>query len=73
LLKHAVELGKPVLLLNVGPSRGDSIEEVERIDMASGLIILDVVKTVLYVPLDPCCVQVNSHLISEGRPRRRIL
>ncbi|KAF8216624.1 DHS-like NAD/FAD-binding domain-containing protein [Mycena galopus ATCC 62051] len=47
LLKHAVELGKPVLLLNVGPSRGDSLEEVERIDMASGLIVRDVVRAVL--------------------------
>ncbi|KAJ7130645.1 DHS-like NAD/FAD-binding domain-containing protein [Mycena epipterygia] len=47
LLKRAVELGKPVLLLNVGPSRGDNIEEIERIDMASGLIIRDVVKAVL--------------------------
>ncbi|KAF7356497.1 NAD-dependent deacetylase [Mycena venus] len=47
LLKRAVELGKPVLLLNVGPSRGDGIEEIERIDMASGLIIRDVVRAVL--------------------------
>ncbi|KAJ7255492.1 DHS-like NAD/FAD-binding domain-containing protein [Mycena haematopus] len=47
LLKRAVELGKPVLLLNVGPSRGDAIEEIERIDMASGLIIRDVVRAVL--------------------------
>ncbi|KAJ7224148.1 DHS-like NAD/FAD-binding domain-containing protein [Mycena pura] len=47
LLKRAVELGKPVLLLNVGPSRADSIEMVEKIDMPSGRIIRDVVKTVL--------------------------
>ncbi|KAJ7696555.1 DHS-like NAD/FAD-binding domain-containing protein [Mycena rosella] len=47
LLKRAVELGKPALLLNVGPSRGDGIEEIERIDMASGLVIRDVVKAVL--------------------------
>ncbi|KAJ7043724.1 DHS-like NAD/FAD-binding domain-containing protein [Mycena alexandri] len=47
LLKRAVELGKPVLLLNVGPSRGDSVSEVDRIDMASGLIIRDVVRAVL--------------------------
>ncbi|KAJ7623146.1 DHS-like NAD/FAD-binding domain-containing protein [Roridomyces roridus] len=47
LLKRAVELGKPTLLLNVGPSRGDGVEQVERIDMASGLIITDVVKSVL--------------------------
>ncbi|KAJ7781999.1 DHS-like NAD/FAD-binding domain-containing protein [Mycena maculata] len=47
LLKRAVELGKPALLLNLGPSRGDGLEEVERIDMASGLIIRDVVRAVL--------------------------
>ncbi|KAJ7879923.1 DHS-like NAD/FAD-binding domain-containing protein [Mycena olivaceomarginata] len=47
LLKRAVELGKPVLLLNVGPSRGDNIQEIERIDIASGLIIRDVVRAVL--------------------------
>ncbi|KAJ7654485.1 hypothetical protein DFH06DRAFT_1416127 [Mycena polygramma] len=47
LLKHAVELNKPVLLLNVGPSRGDDIEQIDRIDMASGLIIRDVVRAVL--------------------------
>ncbi|KAJ6515030.1 DHS-like NAD/FAD-binding domain-containing protein [Mycena vitilis] len=47
LLKRAVELNKPVLLLNVGPSRGDDIEQIDRIDMASGLIIRDVVRAVL--------------------------
>ncbi|KAJ6619877.1 DHS-like NAD/FAD-binding domain-containing protein [Mycena sp. CBHHK59/15] len=47
LLKRAVELGKPVLLLNVGPSRADGVKEVDRIDMASGLIIRQVVQAVL--------------------------
>ncbi|KAJ7504279.1 DHS-like NAD/FAD-binding domain-containing protein [Mycena galericulata] len=47
LLKRAVELGKPTLLLNVGPSRGDGIEEIERVDMASGVIIRQVVEAVL--------------------------
>ncbi|KAJ7091452.1 DHS-like NAD/FAD-binding domain-containing protein [Mycena belliarum] len=47
LLRHAVALGKPTLLLNVGPSRGDNVPELERIDMASGLIMRDVVKAVL--------------------------
>ncbi|KAJ7281417.1 DHS-like NAD/FAD-binding domain-containing protein [Mycena rebaudengoi] len=47
LLKHAIELGKPALLLNVGPSRGDALEAVERIDMASGLIMREVVRAVL--------------------------
>lgn len=48
LLKHAVELKKPVLLLNVGPSRADGLPGVEKIDMASGSIMTEVAKTVMY-------------------------
>jgi len=47
LLKHAVELHKPVLLLNVGPSRADGHPGVEKIDIASGMIMKEVVKAVL--------------------------
>jgi hypothetical protein len=59
LLKRAVELGKPVLLLNVGPSRGDGVPEIERIDMASGLIIRDVVKAVL-------CASISIHVFGSS-------
>ena len=47
LLKHALELNKPVLILNVGPSRADGYPGVEKIEMASGLIMKEVVKTVM--------------------------
>nr|GAT47264.1 NAD-dependent deacetylase [Mycena chlorophos] len=64
LLKHAVELHKPVLVLNVGPSRADTVEEIERIDIASGLIIRDVVRAVLgsSASLDPTI----AHMLESG-------
>ncbi|KAF7308917.1 NAD-dependent deacetylase [Mycena kentingensis (nom. inval.)] len=64
LLKRAVELGKPVLVLNVGPSRADTVEAIDRIDIASGLIIRDVVKAVLgpTVSSDP----VIAKLLASG-------
>jgi len=47
LLKHALELNKPVMILNVGPSRADGHPGVEKIEMASGLIMKEVVKAVI--------------------------
>ncbi|KAG6861446.1 hypothetical protein C0995_016537 [Termitomyces sp. Mi166 len=47
LLKHALELKKPVMLLNVGPTRADGIAGVVKIDMASGIIMRDVAQTIL--------------------------
>jgi len=47
LLKHAVELKKPVLMINVGPSRADFVEEVEKLDIASGEIMRQVVRNTL--------------------------
>ncbi|KAH8115623.1 DHS-like NAD/FAD-binding domain-containing protein [Phellopilus nigrolimitatus] len=45
LLKHALELGKPVLLLNVGPTRADAITPgVEKISLPSGSVLRDVVR-----------------------------
>lgn len=49
LLKHALELKKPVMLLNVGPSRADGLSNIEKIDMPSGAIITDVARAVMYV------------------------
>ena len=45
-MKHAVDLKKPVLVLNVGPTRADGIE---KIDIPSGTILTDVAKGVMYV------------------------
>jgi hypothetical protein len=47
LLKHALELNKPVMILNVGPSRADGHSGVEKIEMAGGLIMKEVVKAVM--------------------------
>lgn len=47
LLRHALELKKPVLLLNVGPTRADVLEDVEKIELPSGSIMRDVVRAVL--------------------------
>ncbi|KAH9832604.1 DHS-like NAD/FAD-binding domain-containing protein [Rhodofomes roseus] len=47
LLKHAMDLHKPVLLLNLGPTRADGLQGLEKIDIASGVVMRDVVKAVL--------------------------
>ncbi|KAL0065830.1 hypothetical protein AAF712_007133 [Marasmius tenuissimus] len=47
LLKRAIDLKKPVLMVNVGPSRADDVPGVEKLDISSGLIIRDVVRNVL--------------------------
>ncbi|KAJ4473457.1 DHS-like NAD/FAD-binding domain-containing protein [Lentinula edodes] len=47
LLKHALALGKSVLMINVGPSRADVVEGVHKLDIASGDIMRDVVRNVL--------------------------
>ncbi|THH09963.1 hypothetical protein EW145_g1662 [Phellinidium pouzarii] len=46
LLKHALELKKPVLMLNLGPTRADTLAlGVEKIELSSGLVLQDVVRT----------------------------
>lgn len=47
LLKHALELSKPVLMLNIGPTRADSIEGIEKISLPSGLVLRDAVKVLV--------------------------
>lgn len=47
LLKHALELQKPVLFVNVGPTRADGLPGVEKLDVPSGLVMRDVVKAVV--------------------------
>ncbi|TFY81367.1 hypothetical protein EWM64_g2642 [Hericium alpestre] len=46
LLKHALELKKPVMYLNVGPTRADGIPGVEKIEIPSGQVMRDVVEAV---------------------------
>ncbi|KAI0339621.1 DHS-like NAD/FAD-binding domain-containing protein [Trametopsis cervina] len=47
LLKHALDLKKPVLMLNVGPTRADPLPGLEKIELPSGSILRDVVRAVL--------------------------
>jgi hypothetical protein len=56
---------KPVLLLNVGPTRADGISGVEKIDIASGIVLPDVVKNILcMLPLSNACPE----CLQECRP-----
>ncbi|GLB41678.1 putative sir2 family protein [Lyophyllum shimeji] len=59
LLKHALELKKPVMLWNVGPTRGDGSSGVVKINMPTGFIIRDVVRAVIgsRVSEDPIIAQ----------------
>lgn len=47
LVKHALEQHKPVMLLNVGPTRADDIPEVEKVEIPTGTILRQVVAAVL--------------------------
>ena len=42
-----MELHKPVLLLNLGPTRADGLQGIEKIEIASGAVMRDVAKAVL--------------------------
>ena len=48
LVKHAVELKKPVMLLNIGPTRADGLSGLVKLDVRSGAILRDVVRAVTY-------------------------
>ncbi|KAH9951208.1 DHS-like NAD/FAD-binding domain-containing protein [Amylocystis lapponica] len=64
LLKHALELKKPVLLLNLGPTRADGLPGIDKIELASGTIMRDVVRAVLgsVASTDP----VVQHMLQSG-------
>jgi NAD+-dependent protein deacetylase sirtuin 4 len=47
LLKHALELHKPVLYLNVGPTRADGLLGVDKLEVPMGAVMTDVVQAVL--------------------------
>jgi len=47
LLKYALELKKPVMLLNLGPTRADGIPGVEKIEIATGATLKHVANTVI--------------------------
>ncbi|KAH9975948.1 DHS-like NAD/FAD-binding domain-containing protein [Lactifluus volemus] len=47
LLKHALELRKPVLYLNVGPTRADGLPGVDKLEIPTSTVMTDVVQAVL--------------------------
>lgn len=49
LLRHALDNQKPVLLLNVGPTRADTVPGVQKVDFPSGSVLCQVARLVLCV------------------------
>lgn len=49
LAKYALELKRPVAMLNVGPTRADDLLGVTKIELPTGLVMRDVAKAVMYV------------------------
>uniref|UniRef100_A0A8H8CIN6 Deacetylase sirtuin-type domain-containing protein n=1 Tax=Psilocybe cubensis TaxID=181762 RepID=A0A8H8CIN6_PSICU len=49
LLKHALELNKRVMLLNMGPSRADGLPGIVKLDIPSGAVMRDVARNVMSV------------------------
>jgi NAD+-dependent protein deacetylase sirtuin 4 len=46
-VKHALELKKPVFVLNTGPTRADDLPGIEKVDELSGSVLPEVVRTIL--------------------------
>ena len=47
IVKHALELKKPVFILNTGPTRTDELPEIEKVDGLSGSVLPEAVRTLL--------------------------
>ena len=47
IVKHAVELNKPVFILNMGPTRADELPGIQKVDGLSGGVLPEVVRTIL--------------------------
>jgi NAD-dependent deacetylase sirtuin 4 len=47
LLKRALELRKPVLYLNVGPTRADGLPGVDKLEIPTSAVMTDVVHAVV--------------------------
>jgi hypothetical protein len=53
LVKHALELKKPVMLLNIGPTRVDGMQEIQKLNIASGIVLREVAKEIMFASLSP--------------------
>ena len=47
IVKHALELKKPVFILNTGPTRADELSGIEKVDGLSGSVLPEAVRTLL--------------------------
>lgn len=47
IVKHAVELNKPVFILNMGPTRADELPGIQKVDGLSGGVLPEVARTIL--------------------------
>ena len=47
LLKRALELDKPILILNVGPTRADGLPGVDKLEIPTSAVMTDVVRAVV--------------------------
>ncbi|KAI9464749.1 DHS-like NAD/FAD-binding domain-containing protein [Boletus coccyginus] len=67
LVKHALELRKPVLLLNVGPTRADGLFGVDKIEVALSRVMRNVVRTVLgsRADVDPVIISLLNNGIHK--------
>jgi len=64
LVKHAIELKKPVVLLNIGPTRADGLPGLVKLDVRSGTILRDVTRAVMY-RFQTYIVSSEAHLFSS--------
>lgn len=69
LVKHAIEKRKPVLVLNIGPTRAHELAGIEIIELPAGAILREVVKRVLYV--HPTSTYFPHILRLTVRPQRK--
>ena len=44
---------KPIMLLNIGPTRVDGIQEIQKLNIASGVVLREVTKEIMFVSLSP--------------------
>ena len=59
LVKHALALSKPVALLNLGPTRADSLAGIEKFDIGTGDVMRSVAKVVASVDFSECKLDIN--------------
>lgn len=50
-MKHAVEQSKPVLVLNLGPTRADGLAGTEKMEISTGEVLVDTVRAILCASL----------------------